>query len=432
MSTDQRTIEELLAELEEQDLLDAALDLDQELPPEADYDLEALAGGYRTKLSLTPRPYQEEALNAWSANNQRGVVVLPTGAGKTVLALLAINQLKLRTLIVVPTIELLYQWRNAVIEKLGVSERHVGVVGDGKRELRPITIITYASAAMPNSNIADTGLLICDEAHHLPAPAYSTIAERSGAPFRLGITATPDRGDGADRALDRLLGPVVYQRTPEELSQEGHLAKFKQKRVYVSLNDEEALRYNSLMTEWKWFLARNRGALMRGGDFFAELIKRSGNDPTARAALRAHHQARMIALNAEAKLDEVARLLAQHRDDKVIVFSEYNLLVDKLSQAFALPALTYKTAPEERKAILAAFRSGRYSKLVAGRVLNEGVDVPDASVAIVVSGNSTPREHIQRLGRVIRPKAQEAVLYEIITRYTGEVAASRSRRRKTG
>ena len=329
-----------------------------------------------------------------------------------------------------PTIELLHQWRNAVIEKLGVAQNKVGVVGDGRHEERPITVITYASAAMPNANIGGTGLLICDEAHHLPAPAYSTIAARSGALYRLGITATPDRGDGKDSALDALLGPVVYSRTPEELSAEGHLAKFKQKRIYVNLTDEEALRYNTLMTEWKWFLARHRGMLMKGGDFFGELIRRSGSDPAARAALRAHHQARMIALNAEAKLGEVATLLDKHRRDKVIIFSEYNLLVDRISRALALPALTYKTIPEERKAILRSFRNGNYSKLVAGRVLNEGVDVPDASVAIVVSGNSTPREHIQRLGRVIRPKQQEAMLYELVTRYTGEVSAARSRRRK--
>jgi superfamily II DNA or RNA helicase len=425
----QLEIEEFLAELAEQDLLDAALEADlaaQGLPAESDES--DLAGGFRTKLALAPRPDQQEALDAWEAAGGRGVVVLPTGAGKTVLALLTIDRLKLRTLVVVPTIELLYQWRDALVERLGVAKSHVGVVGDGRHEERPITVITYASAAMPHANIAGVGLLICDEAHHLPAPAYSAIAERSGAPYRLGITATPARGDGG--ALDALLGPVVYQRTPEELSAEGHLAKFKLKRIFVELTDEEALRYNALMTEWKWFLARNRALLMRGGDFFGELIRRSGSDPAARAALRAHHQARMIALNAEAKLGEVARLLAKHRQDKVIVFSEYNLLVDRLSRDLALPALTYKTIPEERKAILQAFRSGAYSKIVAGRVLNEGVDVPDASVAIVVSGNSTPREHIQRLGRVIRPKQQEAVLYELVTRYTGEVAAARSRRRK--
>src|SRR5262249_15257025 len=241
--------------------------------------------------------------------------------------------------------------------------------------------------------------------------------------------ATPERSDGADDALYQLLGPVVYQRTPADLSDEGHLAKFREKRIYVDLQPEEALRYAALMTEWKWFVARNRGLLARGGDFFGELIRRSGSDPSARQALRAHHQARMIALNAESKLDEVARLLAQHRSHKTLVLSEYTALVDKISRALALPAITYRTAPDERKAILQAFRNGGYSKLVAGRVLNEGVDVPDANIAIVVSGNSTPREHIQRLGRVIRPKQTEAVLYELVTRYTSEVGSARKRRK---
>jgi superfamily II DNA or RNA helicase len=429
----QRELDELFAELEEaQDgLLDATLDDERAAEPlPSTADETELAGGFRTKLALTPRPYQDDALAAWLAADGRGVVVLPTGAGKTVLALMAIDRLKLRTLVVVPTIELLYQWRDAVIERLGVAKAKVGIVGDGRREVRPITIITYASAGMPEAPIADTGLLICDEAHHLPSPSYRAIPARCGAPYRLGITATPERSDGTDNELYKLLGPVVYQRTPTDLSNEGHLAKFREKRIFVDLQPEEALRYATLMTEWKWFVARNHGMLGRGGDFFGELIRRSGSDPVARQALRAHHQARMIALNAEAKLGEVARLLAQHRGDKVLIFSEYTALVDRLSSALALPAITYRTAPDERKAILRAFRGGAYSKLVAGRVLNEGVDVPDANVAIVVSGNSTPREHIQRLGRIIRPKQSEALLYELVTRYTSEVGAAR-RRRKT-
>jgi superfamily II DNA or RNA helicase len=431
----QRELEELFVELEEDadGLLDASLDDEPPLEPLPHAIDEAeLAGGFRAKLAFTPRPYQEDALAAWLAANGRGVVVLPTGAGKTVLALMAIERLALRTLVVVPTIELLYQWRDAAIERLGLPKSKVGVVGDGRRELRPVTIITYASAAMPEAPIGGVGLLICDEAHHLPSPSYSTIPARCGALYRLGITATPDRSDGADGALDTLLGPAVYQRTPADLSAEGHLAKFRERRIYVDLQPEEALRYAALMTEWKWFIARNRGMLARGGDFFGELIRRSGSDPAARHALRAHHQARMIALNAEAKLGEVARLLAQHRADKALVFSEYTALVDRISRALALPAITYRTAPDERKGILQAFRNGGYSKLVAGRVLNEGVDVPDANVAIVVSGNSTPREHIQRLGRIIRPKQSEAILYELVTRYTSEVGAARKRRKTSG
>lgn len=428
----QRNFEQLFAELEEAEdgLLDATLDDGSTAADttQAAADDSELSGGFRAKLALTPRAYQEEALAAWLERNGQGVVVLPTGAGKTVLALMAIEKLKLQTLIVVPTIELLYQWREAVIERLGVAPAKVGVVGDGRKELRPITIITYASAAMPDAPIAGTGLLICDEAHHLPSPSYSTIPKRCGAPYRLGVTATPDRSDGAEGALDRLLGPVVYSRTPQELSEQGHLAKFKEKRIYVDMQPEEALRYGVLMTEWKWFVAQNRAMLSRGGDFFGELIRRSGSDPAARAALRAHHQARMIALNAEAKLGVLADLLAKHQADKVLVFSEYNLLVDTVSRELALPSITYRTAADERKRALQAFRSGAYSKLVAGRVLNEGVDVPDANVAIVLSGNSTAREHIQRLGRVIRPKQSEAVLYELVTRNTSEVGASRKRR----
>lgn len=430
----QRNIDELLAELEEDadGLLDATLDDGQAAGDTAFVaDDDELAGGFRTKLALTPRPYQEEALAAWLKRDGRGVVVLPTGAGKTVLALMAIDKLKLRTLIVVPTIELLYQWREAVVERLGVAAARVGVVGDGRKEYRPITIITYASAAMPEAPIGGTGLLICDEAHHLPSPSYSVIPLRCGAPYRLGITATPERSDGSEGLLDRLLGPGVYSRTPQELSDQGHLAKFKERRIYVDMQPEEALRYGMLMTEWKWFVAKNRAMLSRGGDFFGELIRRSGSDPAARSAMRAHHQARMIALNAEAKLGVVAELLDKHRKDKVLVFSEYNLLVDRISRDLALPSITYRTGADERKRTLQSFRGGAYSKLVAGRVLNEGVDVPDANVAIVVSGNSTAREHIQRLGRVIRPKASEATLYELVTRHTSEVNSARKRRNST-
>jgi superfamily II DNA or RNA helicase len=136
----------------------------------------------------------------------------------------------------------------------------------------------------------------------------------------------------------------------------------------------------------------------------------------------------MIALNAEAKLAQVGELLAAHRDDKVIVFSEYNAMVDTISERLLLPAITYRTAPAERRQILEFFRAGDYSKLVTGRVLNEGVDVPDANVAIVVSGSSATREYIQRLGRVLRPKARDAMLYELVSRKTTEGRSSRKRR----
>jgi len=432
MEVEQSSLDELLGiEDDPATLLAATLEEDDDAT-EADAEHDALAGGYHPRLELEPRPYQTAAIDSWLQQDGRGVIVLPTGAGKTVVALMAIARLKLRTLVVVPTIELLHQWRDAIVERLKLPKNMVGVVGDGVKDWRPITVITYASAAMPNAPLRDIGLLVCDEAHHLPSPSYSTIATRARAPYSLGLTATPERSDGSTGRLYELLGPVVYRRAPADLSAEGHIAPYIEKRVFVSLSQDEALRYEALMGEWKWFLSSKRHLLARGGNFFGELIKRSGSDPQARRALQAHHQARMIALNADAKIAEVDRLLEQHRDDKVIVFSEYNALVDVLSQRLALPSITYKTAADERKHILDRFRDGSYSKIVTGRVLNEGVDVPDANVAIVVSGSSATREYIQRLGRVIRPKQSTAMLYEIITRHTGEVRSARRRRPTEG
>lgn len=428
MEVDQHDLDELLAEFEDSasDLLTAEL-AEEQIDVLAS-DEQAVAGGYRARLVFEPRPYQTEAIERWTANDGRGVIVLPTGAGKTVVALMAIERTRLRTLVVVPTIELLYQWRDAIVQRLQVAPGRVGVVGDGHKDWRPITIITYASAAMPTTSLENVGLLICDEAHHLPSPAYAEIAHRSRAIYRLGLTATPERADGLHQALGILIGPVVYRRAPADLAAEGHIAQYDEKRLFVSLEPEEQLRYEALMGEWKWFLASKRHLLARGGDFFGELIRRSGSDPQARRALQAHHQARMISLNATAKIDVVERLLKDHRGDKVIVFSEYNALVDTISARLALPSITYRTSAEERKATLDAFRDGTYSKLVTGRVLNEGVDVPDANVGIVVSGSSTTREYIQRLGRIIRPKQTRAVLYEVITRKTGEVNTARKRR----
>ena len=376
-------------------------------------------------LALEPRVYQREALAAWLRNAGRGVVVLPTGAGKTVLALAAVERLSVRTLVVVPTIELLGQWHAALVERLGLPADAVGMVGGGKRIVRDLTVITFDSAVMPSRRLEGFGLLVVDEVHHLPAASYRKIVAKVGAPYRLGLSATPERADGRHRDLDDLIGPVVYHRLPAELARDRHIAEYVEKRIHVSLSADEQSRYDYLVAQYRWYLATQKVA--PGPQAFQEMIRRSGYDPAARAALRAHHQARMIALNAEAKIAETASLLARHRDDKVLIFSEYNALVDEISRRLLVPAITYRTDPAERRAILAGFREGRYSKLVTGRVLNEGVDVPDANVAIVASGSSATREYIQRLGRILRPKPRQAILYELITRKTSEGQAAKRR-----
>jgi superfamily II DNA or RNA helicase len=418
------------ADVVEQDDLFSVL----ETTPEEDGEQDAPASVYglprdlRPQLALKPRVYQSEAIVSWLRHDGRGVVVLPTGAGKTVVALMAIERLAVRTLVVVPTIELLTQWRAAIIERLGLPEERVGIVGGGQRQIGDITVITFDSAAMPTRRLDGFGLLIVDEAHHLPAAHYRQIVKKVGAPYRLGLSATPERLDGRHHDLETLIGPVVFHKLPADLARDRHIADYVERRLFVNLSPEEQGRYDLLMAQFRWYLAKNK--IAPGPDFYGELVRRSGSDPAARQAMQSHHQARMIALNADAKIAKVAELLGQHRTDKVIVFSEFNALVDAISRRLLLPSITYRTEPAERRAILAGFREGRYSKLVTGRVLNEGVDVPDANVAIVASGSSATREYIQRLGRILRPKPTQAVLYELITRKTSEGQAAKRRRPK--
>jgi superfamily II DNA or RNA helicase len=400
---------------------------DAPLPPVAAREPFALA--FAPRLSLTPRSYQSEAVAAWLRAGARGLIELPTGAGKTVVAFDAIARLGVRTLIVVPTIELLRQWRAEVVARLGAPEEHVGIVGGGDRRTGPITVITYDSAALPRRRLAGYGLIVFDEAHHLPAASYRGIVAKAGAPWRLGLSATLQRADGLHADLEALVGPIVYTRSAEELAADRHIAAYKERRIFVDLTPEEEVRYAALLAEWRWYLATHR-AMLGGGDLFQALIQRSGYDPAARRALRAHHEARLIALNATAKIAEIERLLQRHASDKVIIFSEYTELVDRISSMLLLPAITYRTAPRERHAILEGFRAGELTKLVTGRVLNEGVDVPDANVAIVASGSASMREYVQRLGRVLRPKPGTAFLYELISRRTHEPGSARRRRPK--
>ena len=274
-------------------------------------------------FSLTPRPYQKEALTAWGKAHGRGVVVLPTGAGKTVVAFMVIEAMRVRTLVVVPTIDLMHQWHDGIREKFSFGADEVGMIGGGFQAERPITVITYDSAAMPRRDLSRFGLLIFDEAHHLPSSSYRTIASRADAPFRLGLSATLERSDGRHDDLRTLIGPTVFERQPATLARDKHIADYKVERVSVDLTDDEQARYDQLTANFSWYMAANRTRLMMTGaaNLFEALIRSAGHDPAARNALRAHREARMLAMNAERKVQAVETLLRQHKDDKVIVFS---------------------------------------------------------------------------------------------------------------
>nr|BBH94605.1 ATP-dependent helicase [Thermogemmatispora argillosa] len=381
--------------------------------------------------AVEARPYQQEALERWLAAEGAGVVVLPTGAGKTLVAALAIHALRLSTLIVVPTIDLLQQWRLALASMLQLAPATIGLFGGGDKDLQPITVITYDSAALYPLELRRFGLLIFDECHHLPAPTYRQIALSAFTPFRLGLSATPERSDMAHLELEELIGPEVYRRSPAELTAGRYLAQYQEVRVEVTLPPEEQQRYNDLRAIYLSFLRRRRIAIRSPEDFQQKLIFLSARDQEARAAMLAWREARALALNAAAKYEQIEQLLKRHACDQVILFSEYNQVVEEISRRFCLPSITYKTAAEERHLILERFRRGQYSKLVTGRVLNEGVDLPNCRIAIIVSGNSTKREYIQRLGRVLRPKEGQALLYELVTAGTTEEEIARRRRQSS-
>ena len=383
---------------------------------------------FSTALAIEPRPYQEDALTAWLAQGSAGVVVLPTGAGKTFVAAMAIVETGLWTLAVVPTIDLLQQWRTALATALSLTIDDIGTFGGGEKELKPITIITYDSAALYPRELSRFGLLIFDECHHLPAPTYRLIAESAFTPLRLGLSATPERSDMAHIELDELIGPEVYRRSPAELTEGRYLAQYQEKIIDIALSGEDEIRYAEQRRIYSSFLRRRRIVIRSPEDFQQKLIFLSARDPEARTAMLAWREARQIAMNAPAKYSEIERLLHKHAADQVLLFSEYNPVVDQISRRFCLPSITYKTPTEERRTILDRFRTGQYTKLVTGRVLNEGVDVPDCRVAIIVSGNSTKREYIQRLGRILRPKEGEALLYELVT--TGTTEEEMAKRRK--
>jgi len=375
------------------------------------------------KVSL--KPFQYDALESW-LNRRRGIIVLPTGAGKTYIALKAMELLNVPTLVVVPTLPLLKQWRDIVESLYHVN---VGVIGGGQERLEPITVITYDSAYLRAAELGNRfEFVVFDEVHHLAAEGYIEIAEYLVAPYRMGLTATLEREDGRHRLLFPLVGGVVYQLFPKDLSGE-HLSEFDTIRIRVDMTDDEKKRYKELVDEYKSSLKR-AGISIRSLEDFRKLVMRSTSNKAARRALLAWHEARKLAINSRAKLDVLKDLLESHREDKVIIFTEFNDIAEEISRKFLIPLITHRTKHKEREKILQAFRIGAVTKVVTSKVLDEGIDVPDARVGIILGGTGSRREFVQRLGRILRKReGKRAVLYEIISRGTTEVRISSKRRK---
>jgi len=373
------------------------------------------------------RGYQRDALDAWAASDRRGVLELPTGSGKTVIGLKAIEAVGEAALVVVPTIDLLVQWRRELAAEFGDCE--VGQLGGGEQVVGDVTVATYDSAYLRAEDLGDRfGLVVFDEVHHLGGEGFRDIARMLAAPARLGLTATFERPDGAHEVIEELVGPRVYDIDVDDLAGD-HLADYDVKRVEVPLTDEERAAYEAAQGTFTDYL-RESNIQFRSGSDYQELVKRSGTDPRAREALLAKQRARRIVRESDAKVEEVASILERHRDDRVIVFTASTDLVYRLSERFLVPAITHETAAGERDTILERFRRGDYSRVVTANVLDEGVDVPDANVAVVVAGSGSEREFTQRLGRVLRPKDDggRALLYELVSADTAEERVAARRR----
>jgi superfamily II DNA or RNA helicase len=380
-----------------------------------------------SKVDRQPYPHQQEALDAWNQSNRRGVVVLPTASGKTYLAQLAMQAVSCSTLITVPTLDLMHQWYAQLLSAF--PEAEIGLLGGGSRDRTSILVATYDSAAIHAESLGNRyAFLICDECHHLPTDFNRVIAEYAIAPYRLGLTATPDRSDGKHTDLDRLLGRVVYHRTAEELAGKA-LAHHEIVQIKVPLSQPERDRYNTLIATRDEFLQKSDIWLgsLQGWQRF---VQASAQSQAGRRAMLAHREARSIALGTEGKLRILSDLLAEHYPEQTLIFTNDNATVYRISQEFLIPAITHQTPVKERHEILQHFRDGTYKTLVASHVLNEGVDVPEASVAILLSGTGSAREYIQRLGRVLRKgKSQKfARLYEVVAEETTEEGVSRRRR----
>lgn len=382
----------------------------------------------RLALSLnsqhTPFDFQAEALNAWMGA-KRGIAVLPTGTGKSYLSALIIEKIQRSTLIIAPTIDLILQWQKNLEQWFQCP---IGLLGGGSSEVENLTVSTYDSARNYAESIGNQFcMIIFDECHHLPAPAYTFMAQSYIAPYRLGLTATPSIEPERQSLLNDLIGPVSYRKEIQHLSGD-FLAPYEVRTIEVELTEEERQQYDHHRSVYQAYRAKVPNLFGRKNSW-EKFVMYSYRSAAGREALKSFAQQKQISLSAENKMAELSRILIRHNDARILIFTNDNKTAYFISTLFLLPLITHETKTKERKAILEKFRSGEWPFLVNSRVLNEGVDVPEANIAVIVSGTATVREHVQRLGRILRKQqGKTAILYEIITADTGEVYASRRRR----
>jgi len=352
------------------------------------------------------RDYQKAAVSAFyrggSASGGSGVIVLPCGAGKTVIGLGVMAELKRKTLILVTNIVALRQWKREILEKTTLRETDVAEYSGERKELGPVTIATYQiltyrrqkSDEYPHLAVfeaEDWGLILYDEVHLLPAPVFRMTADIQ-ARRRVGLTATLVREDGLETDVFSLIGPKCFDIPWKALEKQGWIAQAECHEIRVPLPLEQRREY-------------------------------------VMSPLRAQYR---IASENPLKLDVLESLLERHKDNRVLIIGQYLKQLKIVSGAFHIPLITGQTPNQEREKLYEQFRQGEINRLVVSKVANFAVDLPEANVAIQISGTFGSRqEEAQRLGRILRPKSdgQIAMFYSVITRDSSEGEFAQKRQR---
>ena len=345
------------------------------------------------------RPYQELAAEGfWHGGS--GVVVLPCGAGKTIVGAAAMAHAKATTLILVTNTIAARQWREELLKRTSLNEDEIGEYSGAKKEIRPVTIATYQVMTKKKNGVYahldlfdsyDWGLIIYDEVHLLPAPIFRFTADIQSR-RRLGLTATLVREDGMEGEVFSLIGPKRFDVPWKEIEAQGYIAPAECIEVRVNLTETERLAYAT-----------------------AEPENRYRNCATTRT-----------------KRDVVEALVEKHAEDQVLVIGQYIDQLDELSEVLGAPLIKGETPIKEREILFNKFRSGEIKCLVVSKVANFSIDLPDATIAIQVSGAFGSRqEEAQRLGRILRPKAdgRGAKFYSVISRDTIDQDFAQNRQR---
>ena len=347
----------------------------------------------------SPRQYQLDAV-AKFVEGGSGVVVLPCGAGKTIVGAAAMAQAKTNTLILVTNTVSARQWRDELLARTSLTESDIAEYSGSSKELAPVTIATYQILTTKKKNeflhlallnARDWGLIIYDEVHLLPAPIFKMTADLQ-ARRRLGLTATLVREDGRESDVFSLIGPKRFDAPWKEIEAQGYIAPANCYEVRVTLPDEERMDYA---------IADQDGRFR-------------------------------IAATAKAKLGTMRKILERHKGEPTLIIGQYLEQIQEVSESLGVPKLTGETPVDEREKLFRAFRSGELSTLVVSKVANFSVDLPEASVAIQISGAFGSRqEEAQRLGRLLRPKAdgRSAAFYTIVSRDTVEQDFAQNRQR---